>query len=199
MLLLIQKSKIRYLDRVMKPHTFYIFKLNFVLLVVSLSGCFQDYPTHRPPIEGSVDISKNSKGDLCFMPIFSSATVMDNPINFNYIKMEELVILDPNAEVSSHVKIQIKPANKDYFSLKNGQKICLNSDNINLKQTIYSKLDKQLLVVSIGGLDDKEEHFISFQRKFDYPYTPEWQEKLNVSKKILYLNSIYIASDSAIQ
>ena len=107
------------------------------------------------------------------MPIFSSATVMDNPINFNYIKMEELVILDPNAEVSSHVKIQIKPANKDYFSLKSGQKVCLNSDNINLKQTIYSKLDKQLLVVSIGGLDDKEEHFISFQRKFDYPYTPE--------------------------
>ncbi len=173
MLLLIQKSKIRYLDRVMKPHTFYIFKLNFVLLVVSLSGCFQDYPTHRPPIEGSIDISKNSKGDLCFMPIFSSATVMDNLINFNYIKMEELVILDPNAEVSSYVKIQIKPANKDYFSLKNGQKVCLNSDNINLKQTIYSKLDKQLLVVSIGGLDDKEEHFISFQRKFDYPYTPE--------------------------
>ena len=199
MLLLIQKSKIRYLDRVMKPHTFYIFKLNFVLLVVSLSGCFQDYPIHRPPIEGSIDISKNSQGDLCFMPIFSSATVMDNPINFNYIKMEELVILDPNAEVSSYVKIQIKPANKDYFSLKNGQKVCLNSDNINLKQTIYSKLDKQLLVVSIGGLDDKEEHFISFQRKFDYPYTPEWQEELNVSKKILYLNSIYIASDSAIQ
>ena len=93
MLLLIQKSKIRYLDRVMKPHTFYIFKLNFVLLVVSLSGCFQDYPTHRPPIEGSIDISKNSQGDLCFMPVFSSATVMENPINFNYIKMEELVVL----------------------------------------------------------------------------------------------------------
>lgn len=173
MLLLIQKSKIRYLDRVMKPHTFYIFKLNFVLLVVSLSGCFQDYPTHRPPIEGSIDISKNSQGDLCFMPVFSSATVMENPINFNYIKMEELVVLDPHVEVSSHVKIQIKPTNKDYFSLKNGQKVCLNSDNINLKQTIYSKLDKQLLVVSIGGLDDKEEHFISVQRKFDYPYTPE--------------------------
>lgn len=173
MLLLIRKSRIRYLDRVMKSHTFHIFKFNFVLLVVSLSGCFQDYPTHRPPIEGSIDISKNSQGDLCFMPVFSSATVMENPISFNYIKMEELAILDPKAEISHHVKIQIKPTNKDYFSLKNGQKVCLNSNDTDLEQTIYSKLNRQLLVVSIGGLDDKEEHFISFQREFDYPYAAE--------------------------
>ncbi|MEG9302670.1 hypothetical protein [Psychrobacter celer] len=158
----------------LQPHLLsYFLSLNILLISLSISGCILNNPAHSPSITGDIEISKNSKGDLCFMPIFSSATVMDNPINFNYIKMEELVILDPNAEVSSHVKIQIKPANKDYFSLKNGQKVCLNSDNINLKQTIYSKLDKQLLVVSIGGLDDKEEHFISFQRKFDYPYTPE--------------------------
>lgn len=168
-----QKSRKTRIDETTNSYIRHLFKFNFILLAVSLSGCFQDYPTHRPPIEGSIDISKNSQGDLCFMPVFSSATVMENPINFNYIKMEELVVLDPHVEVSSHVKIQIKPVNKDYFSLKDGQKVCLNSDNVNLKQTIYSKLDKQLLVVSIGGLDDKEEHFISFQRKFDYPYTPE--------------------------
>lgn len=170
---LTKKSKQRRVNETTKPYMFHIFKFNFVLLVVSFSGCFQDYPTHRPPIEGSIDISKNSQGDLCFMPVFSSATVMENPISFNYIKMEELVILDPNTEVSSHVKIQIKPVNKDYFSLKNGQKICLNSNDTDLEQTIYSKLNRQLLVVSIGGLDDKEEHFISFQREFDYPYIPE--------------------------
>lgn len=80
---------------------------NCIVLEFSFSAlaCNVTNPSHRLPIEGSVDISKNSKGDLCFIPIFSSATVMDNPINFNYIKMEELVILDPNAEVSSHVKI----------------------------------------------------------------------------------------------
>ena len=170
---LTKKIKQRRVNETTKPYMFHIFKFNFVLLVVSLSGCFQDYPTHRPPIEGSIDISKNSQGDLCFMPVFSSAAVMENPISFNYIKMEELVILDPNTEVSSHVKIQIKPVNKDYFSLKNGQKICLNSNDTALEQTIYSKLNRQLLVVSIGGLDDKEEYFISFQREFDYPYIPE--------------------------
>ena len=157
----------------MKSYTFSIFKFNFVLLVVGVSGCFQDYPTHRPPIEGSINISKDNKDDLCFMPIFSSATVMENPINFNYIKMEELAILDPNAEISSHVKIQIKPKNKDYFTLRDGQKICLNSNDNDLEQTTYSQLNKQPLVVSIGGLDDKEEHFISFQREFDYPYVSE--------------------------
>lgn len=157
----------------MKSHTFHIFKFNFVLLVVSLSGCFQDYPTHRPPIEGSIDISKNNQGDLCFMPIFSSATVMENPINFNYIKMEELAILDPKAEISHHVKIQIKPTNKDYFTLRDGQKVCLNSNDPDLEQITYSKLDRQLLVVSIGGLDDKGDHFISFQKEFDYPYAPK--------------------------
>ena len=138
-----------------KSHIFNILKIIFVLSTTSLLGCFQDYPTHSPPIEGSIDISKNSKGDLCFMPIFSSAVVMENPIIFNYIKMEELAILDPNAEISDHVKIQIKPKNP------------------NLEQITYSKLDRQLLIVSIGGLDDKEDHFISFQKEFNYPYTPE--------------------------
>ena len=154
-------------------HIFNTLKIIFVLSTTSLLGCFQDYPTHSPPIEGSIDISKNSKGDLCFMPIFSSAVVMENPIIFNYIKMEELAILDPNAEISDHVKIQIKPKNKNYFSLRDGQKICLNSNNPNLEQITYSKLNRQLLIVSIGGLDDKEDHFISFQKEFNYPYTPE--------------------------
>ena len=39
------------------------------------------------------------------MPIFSSAVVMENPITFNYIKMENIAILEPNAEISDHVKI----------------------------------------------------------------------------------------------
>ncbi len=145
-------------------------KFSFLLLSVSISGCIFNNPAHSPAIEGDVKISRDSKGDLCFMPIFSSATVMENPINFNYIKMKELAILDPNSEISSHVKIQVKPANKDYFPLKNGQKVCLDSNDTDLEQTTYSQLNKQPLVVSIGGLDDKEEHFISFQSKFDYPY-----------------------------
>ena len=140
MLLLIRKSRIGCLDRVMKSHTFYILKFNFILLIVRLSGCFQGYPTHSPLIEGSIDISKNNQGGLCFKPIFNSAVVMENPISFN---------------------------------LRNGQKICLNSNNPNLEQTIYTPMNKQPLVVSIGSLDDKENHFISFQKKFNYPYTPK--------------------------
>ena len=92
---------------------------------------------------------------------------------FNYIKMEELAIFDPNAEISRHVKIQIKPKHKIYFNLRNGQKICLNSNNPNLEQTIYTPMNKKTLVVSIGYLDDKKDHFISFQKKFNYSYTPE--------------------------
>jgi len=80
-----QKSRKTRIDETTNSYIRHLFKFNFILLAVSLSGCFQDYPTHRPPIEGSVDISKNSKGDLCFMPIFSSATVMENPINLNYL------------------------------------------------------------------------------------------------------------------
>lgn len=159
-----------HINKSTKPYILNIFKTISILLTTSLLGCFQDYPTHRPPIEGSIDISKNDKGDLCFGPIFSSATVMKDPINFNYIKMEELAILDPNAEISHHVKIQIKPANRDYFTLKDGQKICLNSNNSELEQITYSNLDGQLLVVSIGGLDDQEKYFINFQREFEYPY-----------------------------
>lgn len=149
-----------------------IISFNVLLLIFSIVGCVMDNPAHRPFVEGDIKISKNSEGNLCFMPILSTATIMENPINLTHIKIGKLVILEPK-QANDRIKIKIEPVGKKYFTLDNEQKICLNSNNSELEQTIYTPLDTQSLAVLISGLDDKGEHSISFYKEFNYPYIPE--------------------------
>lgn len=142
--------------------------LSFIIVI---SGC--NHPAHGPAIEGDVKISRDSKGDLCFMPIFSSATLMENPTDLKYINMIDLDILDLNAEDANSKIIRIKPKSKKYFILKEGERVCLNTNNPELEQFVYIPLNNQELLASIGGLDDKKELVISFQKEFNYPYVFE--------------------------
>ena len=148
----------------------YFLSLNILLISLSLSGCILNNPAHSPSITGDIEISSDSKGDLCFIPIFSSATFMEEFVDIENINMEYLTISDPNSKGGDRIKINIEPSSNKYFILKNGQKICLNSNNPQLEKTVYTPLDKQALSVSIVGLDDKKEHSIIFYKEFDYPY-----------------------------
>ena len=148
----------------------YFLSLNILLISLSISGCTLNNPAHSPSITGDIEISKDSKGDLCFMPIFSSATFMKEFVDIENINMEYLTISEPNSKGGGRIKINIEPSSNKYFILKNGQKICLNSNNPQLEKTVYTPLDKQSLSVSIAGLDDKKEHSIIFYKEFDYPY-----------------------------
>ncbi len=147
--------------------------LSFLLLSVSISGCILNNPAHSPPIIGDIEISKNSKGDLCFMPLFDSATFMENFVKLKTINMKYLTISDPNSTGGDRIKINIEPKDKKYFTLKDEQKICLNSNNSKLKTTVYTPLDQQLLSVSIVGLNNKKEISIIFYKEFNYPYVSE--------------------------
>ena len=153
-------------------NNFSYYFLNSIILLISfsISGCIFNNPAHSPPITGDIEISKDSKGGLCFMPLLDSATFMEESANLRSINMEYLTISDPNSTGGDRIKINIEPKSKRYFTLKNGQKICLNSNNLKLEKTIYTPLDKRLLSVSIAGLDDKKEISIIFYKEFDYPY-----------------------------
>lgn len=153
-------------------NNFSYYFLNSIILLISLgiSGCIFNNPAHSPPITGDIEILKDSKGGLCFMPLLDSATFMEESVNLRSINMEYLTISDPNSTGGDRIKINIEPKSKKYFTLKNGQKICLNSNNPKLKKTIYTPLDKRSLSVSIAGLDDKKEISIIFYKEFDYPY-----------------------------
>lgn len=170
---LVQRSIKERLNQTLKPSIYHLLNSSLVLLAVNISGCIMSNPAHSPPIEEDIEISKDSKGDLCFMQLFSSAMSSGDFIDLDHIKMEELAILDPNLQGGGYVLLRIKPTNKKFFILNNGQKICLNSNNPNLEQTIYTPLDKQPLSVSIGGLDDEKKYIVNFYKEFDYPYTPE--------------------------
>lgn len=170
---LVQRSIKERLNQTLKPSIYHLLDSSLVLLAVNISGCIMSNPAHSPPIEGDIEISKDSKGDLCFIPLFSSTMSIGDFIDLDHIKMEELAILDPNLQGGGYVLLRIKPTNKKFFILNNGQKICLNSNNPNLEQTIYTPLDKQPLSVSIGGLDDEKKYIVNFYKEFDYPYTPE--------------------------
>ena len=148
----------------------YFLSLNILLISLSISGCILNNPAHSPSITGDIEISRDSKGDLCFIPIFSSATFMEEFVDIENINMEYLTISDPNSKGGDRIKINIEPSSNKYFILKNGQKICLNSNNPQLEKTVYTPLDKQALSVWIAGLDDKKEHSIIFYKEFDYPY-----------------------------
>ena len=60
-------------------NNFSYYFLNPIILLISLgiSGCIFDNRAHSPPITGDIEISKDSKGGLCFMPLLASATFME--------------------------------------------------------------------------------------------------------------------------
>ncbi|MGP5505811.1 hypothetical protein, partial [Psychrobacter celer] len=117
--------------------------------------------------------SKNSKGDLCFEPLFATTVLHDEPIQIKYIRMRRLdvdalnVSDDQSSTVSSIIPID------EYYIIEKGQKICLNDDNPNLKQSVSKPIKPQPLRVSISGVDDKKEEYVYFYHRFDYPYIPE--------------------------
>ena len=143
------------------------------LLIVSISGCFKTpYPSSA--IEGDIEISTNDKGDLCFEPLFATTVLHDQPIQIEYIKMRRLEIYNLYVpEDESRTMLTIDPVDDEYYIIKKGEKICLNTDNPNLKQNVYKSLEQKFSIVSIGGIDDKEEEYVYFSHDFDYPFTTE--------------------------
>ena len=158
------------MTKLMNNFSYYLLNSIVLLISLSISGCIFNNPAHSPSITGDIEILKDSKGDLCFMSLLDSATFMEESVNVRSINMEYLTISDPNSTGGDRIKINIEPRNQEYFTLKDGQKICLNSDNSKLEETVYTPLDKQSLSVSIAGLDDKKELSVIFYKEFDYPY-----------------------------
>ena len=158
------------MTKLMNNFSYYLLYSIVLLISLSISGCIFNNPAHSPSITGDIEILKDSKGDLCFMPLLDSATFMEESVNVRSINMEYLTISDPNSTGGDRIKINIEPRNQEYFTLKDGQKICLNSDNSKLEETVYTPLNKQSLSVSIAGLDDKKELSVIFYKEFDYPY-----------------------------
>ena len=140
------------------------------LLIVSISGCFKT-PHPSSAIEGDIEISTNDKGDLCFEPLFVTTALNDQPIQIKYIKMSNLEIFNlyvPKDE--SRTMLTIDPVDDEYHIIGKGEKICLNTDNPKLKQNIYKPLEQKFSIVSISGIDDKEEEYVYFSHDFNYPY-----------------------------
>lgn len=170
MQLQVKKSETEHLSQIIKTPVLCLLKSSLLLLAISMTGCSMNNPAHSPPIEGDIKISKSHNGELCFMPLFSSAISNGDFMDLDHINMEELAILDPIKQGGGYVLLRIKPTNKKYFTLKDGQKICLNANNPDLEQTVYMPLGRQSLSVSIAGLDDKKKYSINFYQEFDYPY-----------------------------
>ena len=170
MQLLVKQSKTEHVNQIVKASIRCLLNSNLLLIAISITGCSINNPQHSPPIEGNIKISKSHDSKLCFMPLLNSAMSSGDSMDLDHIKMKELAILDPNRQGGGYVLLRIKPKNKKYFILRDGQKICLNSNNPNLEQTGYMPLDRQLLSVSISGLDDKKKYIINFYKEFDYPY-----------------------------
>lgn len=176
MRLIKDKNKIKYLSQTSK---LFVLRCNILVLSISLSGCFQGDSIYKPSFNGDVEISKNSKGELCFKPLFSALVnngefgpgAKGESTDVNYMKMRELEIYDPKE--GRAIKIRIKPKYREYFVVKDGQEICLYSDNFMLEQVVYASMDNQQLEVYILGLDRKEENYIYFSGNFEYPYNSD--------------------------
>ena len=145
----------------------------FSLLIVSISGCFKT-PHPSSAIEGDIEISTNDKGDLCFEPLFAITVLHDQPIQMKYIRMKRLEIYNYDVpDDQSRTMITIVPIDEEYYIVEKGEKICLDTDNPNLKQRIFRPFKPQPLRVSISGIDDKKEEYVDFYREFEYPYVAE--------------------------
>lgn len=151
----------------------------FLLSTVSLFGCYTGGYGDRMPIAGDIDITLNDKGDLCFKPLFNTTKLgggSQKPMQINYLRMEQLTIFNSETVGDYYDKVTITPANNKYFNVYNGQKVCLNNNNSELKQETFSSFrNKEELVVHIAGFNDDEKDVYStlFYKEFKYPYTPK--------------------------
>ena len=143
------------------------------LLIVSISGCFKK-PHPSSIIEGDIEISTNSDGDLCFEPLFATTVLHDQPIQIKYIRMSDLEIYNYDIpDDQSRTMLTIAPIDEKYYIIEKEEKICLDTDNPNLIQRTFRPFKTQSVIVGIGGIDDKEEENVYFHREFDYPYVAE--------------------------
>nr|WP_317200916.1 hypothetical protein [uncultured Psychrobacter sp.] len=156
-----------------KPFVFCLSLSICSLLIVGISGCFKT-PNPSSAIEGDIEISTNNKGNLCFEPLFATTVLHEQPIQIKHIKMRRLEIYNYDVpDDQSRTILTIAPIDEEYYIVEKGEKICLNTDNPNLKQRIFRPFKTQSVVVAIGGIDNKKEEYVDFHREFDYPYTPE--------------------------
>ena len=130
----------------------YFLSLNILLISLSISGCTLNNPAHSPSITGDIEISKDSKGDLCFIPIFSSATFMKEFVDIENINMEYLTISEPNSKGGGRIKINIEPSSNKYFILKKLTKITLDED-LSFKLVKPKLSDLELIATNISALD----------------------------------------------
>ena len=159
-----------FIGNLLKPFTFCLVLTTCLALIISTSGCHKN-PHHSSAIEGDIEISTNDEGDLCFEPLFATTALNDQPIQIKYIKMSNLEIFNlyvPKDE--SRTMLTIDPVDDEYHIIGKGEKICLNTDNPKLKQNIYKPLEQKFSIVSISGIDDKEEEYVYFSHDFNYPY-----------------------------
>lgn len=152
---------------------FYIVLAIFILMTVSISSCFAG-PNRSIAISGNVELSIDDEDNLCFEPLFATTMESNTPVEIEYLKMKRLSLKDYNVpDDQSRTILTLVPVNNEYHIIKNGEKICLNTDNPNLQQTIFKPLQPQPVVVLIAGLDEKETIFVNFHHNFNYPYVPE--------------------------
>lgn len=151
----------------------YLIGTIFLFLIATIAGCFAG-PNHSIGLEGDVELSIDKKGNLCFEPLFATLTESNIPITIEHLKMQRLELDDLTvpADQSSTI-LTIVPVDNEYHIIEKGQKICLNTNNPHLRQKIFRPLKPQNIRVLIGGVDDKEEFFVTFYRYFNYPYISE--------------------------
>ena len=56
------------MTKLMNNFSYYLLNSIVLLISLSISGCIFNNPAHSPSITGDIEILKDSKGDLCFMP-----------------------------------------------------------------------------------------------------------------------------------
>ena len=95
------------MTKLMNNFSYYLLNSIVLLISLSISGCIFNNPAHSPSITGDIEILKDSKGDLCFMPLLDSATFMEESVNVRSINMEYLTISDPNSTGGDRIKINI--------------------------------------------------------------------------------------------
>ena len=162
------------------PSNYFNFKLNnfkhglilslTLILTLNIVSCFAS-PNRSIGISGDIGLSTTEKGTLCFEPLFNTTKIEEDLVEIEYLKMKKFSLLDFNVpDDQSQTILTIVPISDKYYILEKGQKICLDTDNPQLKQNTFRDLAPIPMVVLIEGVDGDEEIIVNFSLEFDYPY-----------------------------
>lgn len=168
----------------------------FIISCIILSACTHSHHSHKPMVEGKVDVFLNNNHNICFKPnlgtmVFLNKKFIHNNINFIKYDLEQISILNQEELSKIRKKLSVSEYNEKMVLLQEitkdtkaiweatakdnmhnndaNQTLCMNQNHTGYNQLYFNSLTNPAIYrVYIRGITKDERYYIFLSTAFNY-------------------------------